>query len=401
MPSSLFALKQENHPYLFCDDALIAFAVYPHHKLDLLSGEKKSYTPFEFQNVLDGHLLNDEFEQAHVIHLTYEWGYFQKNKEIFNSLNEETLLAVYLVYQSSSFISLDKVELDLSLEDLSSPTLSEYQKSFLKGMKSLLDGECYQFNLAFAYNFKINNKSKLKLTDKRLRQHFFRSEDSLSAFAHSTSLPLLDQHILSNSPECLFQLKSSAKGSHLWSMPIKGTRAWNPKKDLKEQFKALRSDRKERAELDMITDLLRHDLASIEGPPANILKRACPLRVPGLIHQYSVIDTNLSTNVRIGCLVKALFPGGSITGAPKKRVMSLLSQIEPECRGHYCGSTLLFYKEKKLASINIRTAVVNLSSSKLYYYAGGGITLLSKYRDEFREMADKVKSFKTIFTSKN
>jgi anthranilate/para-aminobenzoate synthase component I len=99
--------------------------------------------------------------------------------------------------------------------------------------------------------------------------------------------------------------------------------------------------------------------------------------------------------------MQCLFPGGSVTGAPKLRVMELIQQIERFQRGIYCGSTLLFFKERKLASINIRTANINLGERLWRYGAGGGVTLLSKAHKEFQEMEFKVSSFLTFLNGNN
>jgi len=91
--------------------------------------------------------------------------------------------------------------------------------------------------------------------------------------------------------------------------------------------------------------------------------------------------------------MKALFPGGSITGAPKKRVMEIIKAVECFERGIYCGSTLLCIGDKKIASINIRTASIQIENRVWRYGAGGGVTLLSRPVDEFKEMEAKVESF--------
>ena len=94
--------------------------------------------------------------------------------------------------------------------------------------------------------------------------------------------------------------------------------------------------------------------------------------------------------------MRALFPGGSITGAPKKRVMEIIGDTERFDRGIYCGSTVLCIGNKKVASINIRTANIHLEERMWRYGAGGGITLLSRPVDEFKEMEAKVSSFLTL-----
>jgi anthranilate/para-aminobenzoate synthase component I len=143
----------------------------------------------------------------------------------------------------------------------------------------------------------------------------------------------------------------------------------------------------------MIIDLLRNDLAKIELPRARVIEKKLPLIVPGLLHQYAKIEIELSKNVSVKNIIKNIFPGGSVTGAPKKRVLKLLLDLEQRERGFYCGSTLICFKTMKSASINIRSADIDFNKCQLAYQSGGGITLKSNPVDEFAEMIAKRESF--------
>jgi anthranilate/para-aminobenzoate synthase component I len=194
--------------------------------------------------------------------------------------------------------------------------------------------------------------------------------------------------ILSNSPECLFQYRNQ----EVFTMPIKGTMKRN-KGSWKTLWQKMLEDPKEEGELLMITDLLKNDLNRLDTPVAKVIKLRAPLIVPGLLHQYSLISVKLKNQISLSSTLKKLFPGGSITGAPKKRVMEIIPQVERFNRGLYCGSTLLCIGDKKAASINIRTATINLEERVWRYGAGSGVTLLSRPVDEFKEMEQKVESF--------
>ena len=175
-------------------------------------------------------------------------------------------------------------------------------------------------------------------------------------------------------------------------MPIKGTLR-RDSKSVAKLWQQMLDDKKEEGELLMITDLLKNDLNRLDTPSAKVRKLRAPLLVPGLMHQYSLISLKLKNEISLADTMKALFPGGSITGAPKKRVMEIIDDLERYKRGVYCGSTLLCYGNKKVASINIRTASINIEERMWRYGAGGGITLLSRPVDEFKEMEDRVSSF--------
>jgi anthranilate/para-aminobenzoate synthase component I len=183
-------------------------------------------------------------------------------------------------------------------------------------------------------------------------------------------------------------------------MPIKGTLKRVENENWKPLWKKLVSDKKSQAELFMISDLLRNDLSRIEKPRAQIVKKKYPKLVPGLIHQYSQIDVELSDDVNLWRVIEKIFPGGSITGAPKVRAMKLIHELEKRNRGFYCGSTLILLKEMKSASINIRSSEISFSPNekKLLYQAGGGITLMSNVFEEYCEMTYKHDSFISTLT---
>jgi anthranilate/para-aminobenzoate synthase component I len=229
----------------------------------------------------------------------------------------------------------------------------------------------------------------MKLEEKDYLRLFINSKERLGAYAHFTSISCMDKAYLSNSPECLFKAFNSGDDITIRSMPIKGTvedrgvGSWSE----------LKNSKKDQGELYMITDLVRNDLSKIKLTPSRVIKRKAPLRVPGIVHQFSVVDTTVEKETSLLNVIEALFPGGSITGAPKKRVMEIIKQIEKYPRGFYCGSTVLLHKSLKCASINIRSAEISLDKQEIKYGSGGGVTLLSKCEEEFKESFQKMESF--------
>ena len=264
------------------------------------------------------------------------------------------------------------------------------KKAFELGFNELLKGNCYQFNLTYPYVFSFNDS--YISTD--FISALWRKAETRGAFGSATYIPFLNKLFLSNSPECLFQYKKNI----LSSMPIKGTLLRNKGDDYKVLWKQLINDKKSQAELFMISDLVRNDLSRIEYPRAQIVKKKFPKLVPGLLHQCSQIDVELSDNISLWNVIEKVFPGGSITGAPKVRSMKLLKKLERTERAFYCGSTIILLKEMKSASINIRSSTIDFQTQKLIYQAGGGITLLSNAKDEFEEMTYKRNSFISCLT---
>lgn len=379
---NLFSIIPYKDQLIKLDNAEKAFAIYRHYSIDLLTG-KKCFLDFnqwieEYKTII----LEKKIEYPRVIHLFYELGFFIEEKE--EMFTEDTLLAIDI--QFTSFHEVKPLECQkIHLKTLTRPHFLDYKKTFEKGYEELLKGNCYQFNLTYPYIFSF--EKSLNAFD--FIFSLWKKQSSRGAYGSATFIPFFNQLFLSNSPECLFQYKNKT----LSSMPIKGTLRRVNSEDWKPLWKKLTSDIKSQAELYMISDLLRNDLSRIEFPRAKIVKQKSPQLVPGLLHQYSQIDVQLSDTVNLWSVVKKLFPGGSITGAPKKRTMSLIHSLENRDRGFYCGSTIILFKEMKSASINIRSSLIDFKKSTLLYQAGGGITLLSKSHEEFQEMNDKHDSF--------
>lgn len=353
---------------------LKAYIYYRDRRMNLLTGFPESYSISKFKIELEAIDLQDSYRHPTVYHFYYEFG--------LEDVDRDKPLVIEIQYQKSRKLSPRKPRLEkLGLKTLERPSWSEYKEAYQKIQEELLAGNCYQVNLTFPYDFMTE-----ELLDPRDIADFFFAQKDLGAYAHSTFLG--EELILSNSPECLFQYKNQ----EIFTMPIKGTFK-REKGQITKLWKKMLDDKKEEGELLMITDLLKNDLNRLDTPRAKVVKLRAPLLVPGLLHQYALIALKLKNPVSLAATMSALFPGGSITGAPKKRVMDIISSLERFDRGIYCGSTLLCIGRTKVASINIRTAVINVEERMWRYGAGGGLTLLSRPVEEFHEMEQKVESF--------
>lgn len=370
-------------------DLIEGYQVFSHKLVDLKSGMELA---FDFDSGWQ-ELLNDFDQKAKadatisVLHLNYE----------FSSLVKSTPadeLGVFLRFKEYQVLeelphSNEKLISNYLIEATREPQFEEYEAKFQQVMENLNKGNCYQINLTEQFRFRFSGDQELNPFELAARLW----SKGAGAYAHATYIGPQTRLILSNSPECLFQLE----GQEVISMPIKGTLPLADNENLEGKWDELTSCPKNQSELDMITDLIRNDLSSLEFPRSQVVKRKAPLVVNKILHQYSKIKVMLDKQLAMAKFVKGLFPGGSITGAPKKRVCELIREIEKEPRGLYCGSTIIKFSAAKnsyhCASINIRTADINLLDRSFTYGAGGGITLQSQAKEEFEEMLLKVQSF--------
>jgi para-aminobenzoate synthetase component I len=219
-------------------------------------------------------------------------------------------------------------------------------------------------------------------------------EISPAPFMAFMDLPLSKKEnfqVLSNSPERFIQIT----GNHVETRPIKGTRprSPDPKQDLIYSNGLLTSE-KDKAENLMIVDLLRNDLSkNCEGVKVNKLFQLQSFA--NVHHLVSIIVAKLKPNQTAVDVLRACFPGGSITGAPKLRAMQIIDELEPHRRGLYCGAIgYIGFDGDMDTNIAIRTAVV--SKNQLSFYAGGGIISDSDESKEYAETLDKASSFTTI-----
>lgn len=356
-----------------------AFAYYRDYSLNLLTGKKEYKKAEDF--FLELHKLPlDNFPFKRVIHLFYEAGYLIK--DLLPLIQAQDILAIDIEYAQDEVLLEKKIySSQIGIKSLQSPNRQKYRDDFLKIREQLVAGNCYQANLTIEALYQL----EMEGTNDELWHSVKKAP-----YSHMTVIPLLQKTFLSFSPECLFQTKKMPSGLKLWSMPIKGT--VRREGSVKSDFSKLLRSRKDRCELFMIIDLLKNDLSSIERPHAKVIKKRSPLVLPEIIHQYALIEVDLSDKVSLGQIIFSIFPGGSITGAPKKRVLEIIKKTEKRRRGFYCGSTLFRSKNGVAASINIRSFELDHLSNKVGIQAGGGITIQSQFAQEFDEILAKLAS---------
>ena len=209
-------------------------------------------------------------------------------------------------------------------------------------------------------------------------------------------LDLGDRRLLSTSPERLVRIQ----GRHVETRPIKGTRprAADPGCD-DAAARTLAADEKDRAENTMIVDLLRNDLSRVSRPES--VQVTAWNRVEsyaGVHHLVSVIESELPPGKTWCDVMAAIFPGGSITGAPKIRAMEIIAELEPHARGPYCGA-LGYASFSGHADFNILIRTVLEDRGWWIVPVGGGITALSDPAEEYAETWHKARAMLSALTA--
>lgn len=200
-----------------------------------------------------------------------------------------------------------------------------------------------------------------------------------------------DFQLASSSPEQFLR----GNGPEITTQPIKGTRPRGAAPDQDAQLAGeLWNSPKERAELVMITDLLRNDLGRFcDYGTVRVTELARLERFAQVHHLVSTICGRLRTGVTHWEALASAFPGGSITGAPKFRAMEIIDELEPVTRGPYCGchGYLGFNRQSQL-SISIRTAICR--NQRAYFHVGAGIVADSDPEAEYAETLAKARGFR-------
>jgi para-aminobenzoate synthetase component 1 len=260
----------------------------------------------------------------------------------------------------------------------------EYAAAFARIQRYIHDGDCYQAN--FAQRFRA------RVEDDAWSCYLAIRETNPAPYAALLEYPF--GQVLSASPERFLSLK----GRQVTTEPIKGTRPRGdgPALDQAMRSELLNSD-KDRAENLMIVDLLRNDLGRVCEPGSIAVPRLFAIESFATVHHLvSTVTGRLRGDSDALDLLRACFPGGSITGAPKRRAMQIIDELEPYRREVYCGSIIRLGFDGDLdSSIAIRTAL--LRDGTALYWAGGGIVADSSCDAEYDESLDKAAAFRRLF----
>ena len=269
---------------------------------------------------------------------------------------------------------------------------SEYIETVEKLRQHILRGDCYEINLCqefFAESITIDP----------LSLYISLSEASPNPF--SGYYKINDRHLACMSPERYLK----KEGSRILSQPIKGTSSRNttsPELD-SLNIDRLRSSEKERAENIMVVDLVRNDLSRICVEGTVTVDELCGIYTFPQVHQMiSTISGELKTDIGLPEAVNATFPMGSMTGAPKKKVMELIERYERSKRGLFSGSIGYVTPAGDFDfNVVIRSVLFNATTKYLSFHTGSAITFSSDPETEYEECLLKAAAIKKALAETN
>jgi para-aminobenzoate synthetase component I len=272
--------------------------------------------------------------------------------------------------------AIGKIESNLSAKS--------YREKIAKVKEYLTEGQTYQVNLSqrFAAECSFDGWAMYKALSKK----------SPAPFACYFDMD--DYEIISSSPELLLRKRDEK----LETWPIKGTvaRGGTAREDSRSE-KRLLSSKKDDAELSMIVDLARNDLGKVSEPGSVVVEGHREImKLSHVIHTFSRVSGKMARGKDLFDAIGAVFPGGSITGCPKKRTMEIIDRLEDFRRGIYTGSAgyISFTGD---ADLNILIRSMLLKDGKIYFQAGGGIVIDSDAKGEYEETMNKVRAiFETL-----
>jgi para-aminobenzoate synthetase component I len=263
-----------------------------------------------------------------------------------------------------------------SAEGRSNFERTQYLKSIEKIIDYIAAGHVYQVNLSQRFQMDFSGDAYTLFAD------LFKANPApFFAYIHAG-----DHHIVSTSPERFLQ----QIGRKVETRPIKGTR---PRGGTPEEDQALREElsysKKDDAELSMIVDLHRNDLGKVcSAGSVKVSEHKKVEAYQNVYHLVSTVEGRLASGKDVIDLIRATFPGGSITGCPKIRAMEIIDELEPHRRHIYTGSIgYISFHDTMDLSIAIRTATV--LNDQILFSVGGGIVYDSNPVDEYDETLHK------------
>jgi para-aminobenzoate synthetase component 1 len=273
-----------------------------------------------------------------------------------------------------------------SISDLQAEgSMEEYCAKINKILEYIISGDVYEACLSRQYTAEFEGDPYA----------LFQAVYSGNPAPYSAYLNYPGTAVVCNSPELFLR----CRGINVETRPIKGTapRDADPDKDRKN-MEALLNSAKDHAELNMIIDLMRNDLGKVCAAGSIKVSDAGRLeKYENVYHLIGIVTGELTRENNYVDLLKAVFPGGSITGCPKIRSIEIIEELETYSRNLYTGTIFLMTEKYFTANIIIRTAVI--TGGKIFLNSGGAVTIDSDPLDEYMEIGHKMENFFRLMNS--
>ena len=323
---------------------------------------KRSTTPIAYASRIPAAIVYDHKQDCTYALCEKEFDYIDKLEKDLNCSIEE-----------------GSINTSLNLEGINEEDESQYLGAIKKIKKYIVDGDVFQVNLSRLWKLDNSNISAPLLYKKLCKTN----PAPFSGLAVHN-----DFCIISSSPERLISISNKVAQTR----PIAGTRK---RETNQEQDSALKEELithpKERAEHIMLIDLERNDLGRICKPGSIKVDEMMVLESYAHVHHIvSNICGELKDDILPGDIIKAVFPGGTITGCPKVRCMEIISELETEARGAYTGS-MGYLNHNGDMDINILIRTITLENNTLSFRAGAGLVADSVAQSELEETRHKAR----------
>lgn len=306
---------------------------------------------------------------------------FNENKMIIEASNPEKIFAEINEVASPLFPAMKEVSIQ------SRVSKKEYIQIIERLKEHILRGDCYEIN--FCQEFYAENAMIDPVA-------VYKKLSAVSPNPFSALYKMNERWLICASPERFLK----KQGNKILSQPIKGTSKRITGNDEKDKLSKdeLRNSAKDRSENVMVVDLVRNDLAKIckEGT-VQVDELYGIYSFPQVHQMISTVSGELKDNISFQETIKATFPMGSMTGAPKKRVMELIEQYEKTKRGIFSGAVGYISPDGDFdLNVVIRSIMYNAASDYLSFQAGSGITFYSDPGKEWEECLLKAEVLKKV-----
>jgi para-aminobenzoate synthetase component 1 len=368
-------------------NALQEFKNFLHNHNDWLFG----HVAYDFKESIDASLTS-----GHIDNIGFETIFFFQPETVIKLSEQILIIESFEENATEIFEQIIATKISSSAVHYTPPTIQarinkqQYITTIHELQQKILRGDCYEIN--FCQEFYAENVDIDTL-------NLYHQLTSISPNPFSCYYKLNNKFLLCASPERYIQ----KTGTTLISQPIKGTYKRNlnntvADNQLQEQ---LYNSEKDRIENVMVVDLVRNDLSKICNEGTVHVEELFGVYTFPQVHQMiSTISGQVQNTISFADVLEATFPMGSMTGAPKRKVMQLIEQYEQTKRGLYSGAVGYITPENNFDfNVVIRSILYNATNKYLSYQVGGGITFNSNAEKEYEECLLKAEAINKVLNN--